>query len=140
MGSKRAASSPSNVLPLARRPGPRCPFCYENPLLGRLRERDLVAQTLKTTHEIPCRPSLLKPVQVGAAEVVVRPTCGQHVVCGDEDLVADRHRGPLRAPAGSKSVKLVAQVATLLVGSGHRGLHKGRSQVDVAASGRTALL
>src|SRR5215831_16293706 len=114
MGSKRAASSPSNVLPLARGPGSRCPFCYENPLPGRLRERDLVAQTFKTTHEIPCRPSLLEPVLVGAAEVVVRPTGGQHLVCGDEDLVADRHRGPLHSPAGSKSVELVAQVAPVL--------------------------
>src|SRR5262245_6542701 len=100
-----------------------------------LSERDLVAKTLKTTHEVPRRPSPLESVQVGATEIFVRPTCRQHVVRRDKDLVRDGHRRPLGAAAGAKAVELVAQVAAVLSGGGHRGLHEGRSQVDVAAPG-----
>ena len=79
-------------------------------------ERDLVAQAFKPADEVSSSLSLLDPVQVGGAEISVRDPSRQHVIGGDEDLMGDGHRRPLRAPSGPKAVELVAEVAALLVG------------------------
>src|SRR5262245_39552337 len=103
-------------------------------------ERDVVAKALKTTHQVPRGPSLLKPVQVGRAQIFVRHTRGQHLVCGDEDLMADRHRGPLCTASSSKPVELVPEVAAFRSGRRYRGLDEGRPQAHVALPGPGSFL
>src|SRR5947199_8448973 len=76
--------------------------------------------------------ALLEPVQVGGAEVFVRGTRGQHLVRGDEDLVADGHRGPLGPPARPEAVELVPEITALALRGRHRGLPARRAQMDVA--------
>src|SRR5580765_5988413 len=103
-------------------------------------EGDLVAEPLQATHEIARGSALLDAVQVGGTEIPVRQSRGQHVVRGDEDLVADGHGGALGPAAGPESVELVAEVPAFLVRRRHGRLPQRRPEVHVALPGASPLV
>src|SRR6266487_3881225 len=73
-------------------------------------EGDLVAEPLQATHEIARGQALFEAVQVADAQIPVRQSRGQHVIRGDEDLVADGHGGSLGAAARAEAVELIPEI------------------------------